>query len=129
MLGQAREHHLDAALDQVGAQLLERRQVQTGQMTVHLRDLAPDVMFGGQHGQFHERMKGEQTNRLDARVSARTQDRHFDPVYRTHRCSGRLPQWFTRQLEHEGLLETSKLTWCRVRTADAGSLRLAWICA
>ena len=65
-LRQTRHHDFGPPSDEIGAQLLERRQIDPGQVAIDVGNLASGVVFGGEHAELYERMPGKNAHRLDA---------------------------------------------------------------
>ena len=63
---QTRHHDFGPPSDEIGAQLLERRQIDPGQVAIDVGNLASGVVFGGEHAQLYEGMPGKNAHRLDA---------------------------------------------------------------
>ena len=86
-LRQARDGDLGTADEQVRPQLLERGQIDPGQMAVYLGNLAPGVVLGGERGQLDERMRGQDAHGFNSGIAGSTQHCRFDPAVRRHRGS------------------------------------------
>ena len=83
-LGQARDDDFGATLNQIRTQLLERRQIDAGQMTINVGNLAAGIMLRSEDADLDERVAGKKADGLDTGVTGRTQHRYLDPILRRH---------------------------------------------